>query len=1333
MKKLLPIFFSIVFFLTALISPHVVAAQQMQAPTPIAVPTGGLWIVDPEVTFIGKNAARSGLMLDWTLQNYNWVCVTRIANRQCDDRNNPLAQFWGQIVLYIVVPLLFFVILATAAVIIITRGKSLTIMRFIPRFVAVILLIVFSYSLLQFFYQFFDLIQGFFLQSQPNAGPCPPNCISQKDLLYVGWDYRAFIGLRLLGDYNAESAFISLLLTKLTALTYFVMVGILLMRKIILWFFIIVSPIFPLLLLYYPVRNTGKIWIGEFFRWLLYAPLFAIFLKGLVSMWRSQIPLVFDNPNIGNASQIVFPTAVNILLGGPRQFVTPTNSVNLTETFALYVVALIMLWIVILLPWILLQIFLDYAANFAPGDSAVMKTLVNLMGNKKVPPPPGGQQPPEHPGGAGIAINLPFSKKFNIPVSVNPTYKPTGAAKEIERSTIESRFAQPINMPNAQVNTQALNLANVTVPSMRDIAKYETALLSRDSSQKREVTQMTQTLERIANPVAVASTAERDKYVEIRERVTTEAQQGNLVATSIMNAVNAVSNKNAKATSSQVKSVLQQISNPASSQTSVNREKLSKLHEMLSKESKENNNELASSLLSVTDKSTSSEIEKIQEKLTEAVQQGSSMASSVMSTINSSAQHAQNTAQVKNVLQQVSNPASATGVDRVKLSKLHESLLKASKDGDEVATAALSVSSKTSDMDIEKLQEKIMQAKQKGSPVATELASLTTKTTNLPAANRVQTVSSEDYDAVRDMWKDNYHNLEIPQGMAGTRQDWIKDDISKIDSIVGLLSSPDQDKVQEGMQQVSDILPFLLVGGFSQTEIIAYLKAKQDAAKAVSQELSADEEEQVSVAAGTGHAEAQKTMAANMDEDTTPSPAATSSSVSTSSADDDTSSPLANLSSVEQPDVKVNVSAPQVSNDILVMANLKVPKMQDIAKYETSVLKKDKSLMEEASKMKEVLEKISNPAPMGTGAERDRYEKLRERLVEESQKGNRTADIILAAAQRVTQKADEITANVAEMKIVLRQIAKPETVPADGDKDFYTRLHDYLVKEGKEKNNQLANKILAISETTTVGEIDQLKTELLQSRQTNESSTKVIDAINNFVKSRQTRTALMEIADPSTIASSKERTYFTKLHEDLTKASTEGNALATSLLTTKQTTSHGDIENLSRQLQEAKQKGDPLATKVLSSITDSTVPAANRVQPVSDEDYDEVRKLWEENYHNLPVPSGFSSDDKGRIEWIQTDSKQIEDTVALLTSGDLDKRDEGIKKVADILPFLLLGGFSFQEMVGYLNAKLDAAKTVITALQQEEGQKVSVDASSQKEEQGKTMAAEVKDEDKKEG
>ena len=101
--------------------------------------------------------------------------------------------------------------------------------------------------------------------------------------------------------------------------------------------------------------------------------------------------------------------------------------------------------------------------------------------------------------------------------------------------------------------------------------------------------------------------------------------------------------------------------------------------------------------------------------------------------------------------------------------------------------------------------------------------------------------------------------------MSGSRTDWIKDDVSNIDEIVGMLSSTDQEVVTQGLQEVSNILPFLMVGGFSQTEIIAYLKAKQEAAKEVAAEIIAEEETQVSV--GVANKATELTMAATMDED----------------------------------------------------------------------------------------------------------------------------------------------------------------------------------------------------------------------------------------------------------------------------------------------------------------------------------------------------------------------------------------------------------------------------------------------------------------------------------
>lgn len=1645
MRKILSIvlFFFVGLFALTNFSPQEVSAA---APAPTAVlqqqadpvPTGGYWVVDPEVTFIGKNARRAGLMLDWTLQNYNWVCVNRIANRQCDDTNNPLAKFWSLIVISIVVPLLFFVILATSLVIIITRGRSLTIMRFIPRFVAVILLIVFSYAILQFLYQITDLIQGFFLKSNDQSvQPCPPNCISQADLLYVGWDYRTFVGLRLLGDYNSESAFISLLLTKLTALTYFVMVGILIMRKIILWFFIIVSPIFPLLLLYYPTRNTGKIWIGEFFRWLLYAPLFAIFLKGLVFMWRERIPLVFTPAGganvIGDPSQIIFPTAVNILLGGPQQFVTPTNSVNLTETFALYVVALIMLWIVILLPWILLQIFLDYAANFAPGDSAVMKTLVNMATNNKPigPNSGGGSQPPTPPGDTGAALNLPFAKRFSIPDSM----KHAGEAKQIPIGMAETATSQVAFLPTAQINAQALSATNVSVPSLRDIAKYETALLSKDSSRQREVVSVRENLERIANPVSTSNVTDQRQFSNIRSQLSQQSQQGNIIASSILKAANTVSDS--KATNSQIKNVMQQMANPALASGVINQKKMSSLHEMLTKESKQNNNKIATSLLSVNDKTSAKELEKIHDQLMQTKE--TTMSSAVLSTISGAVSQTKTQTQVKNVIQQVSNPASASSpVDREKLTKLKDSLTKASKDGNELASSILSVNSKTSTTDIEKLQQRILDAKAKGEPVASAVAEAAQKTVTLPMVNRIQSVTQEDYKAIRDMWKENYQKLEVPDGMAGTRDEWIKDDIGKIDSIMQKLKSSDQEVVQEGMDAVSDILPFLMVGGFSQSEIVGYLQAKQDAAKEVSAALAKDEEESVSVS--TQKAQAEKSMSASM-EDTSSSSSASSSSdddgyvpptfTATSTTNQNisneimamvdlkipkmrdivryetralstdktqaagvqkahevlekiaspekitdtaekakyeklrekleteskagnvtarvllhaaagaTKSPVsvaapvqaksilqqianptlattdedkkrfsdlhdkltqagkdgnelanavlatqdatsaedieklqsklteakakgesvatdvlshmttkvsvpkvnelqtvtpeeysevkklwkenyqklevpqgmagsreewmkddiknisdivAQLTSTDQETVQkgldavsnvlpfllmggfsqdeiiaylkakqeaaqevltsavqeeasqVSVSAPaaqptaqaaaaslepetvpgteqiqlptpaqnitmQQPSALVQESGLSVPSLKDLASYETKLLSKDATQTQEITKITEILTNIANPAPLAAGEERTRYEDLRERLVSEGQKGDPSAQIILTAAELLSGEAQELSATLADIKDVLAQVANTSLVPAEGNHDFYTRLHDYLSKES-EQQNALATALLAVTPETSAAEIEKLKAQLLEANQQNNPvASQVFSAIGETLLVKKLRKVLATIHNPEKAGSVADQQYFAKLHDSLTQASTSGDDLATLVLSVQETATGGELQALLTRLQEDKEKKNHIAEQVLASLGTGLVAGVNTTQPVSEADYAEVKKMWEETYRKFVLADGFPQGDTKRREWIQTDINTIDQTLTLLHSDEKAKRDEGLKQLTTILPFVLLGGFSFNEMLAYLQTKRDAAVTVLPEIQSEEESTVEVSGS----------------------
>lgn len=341
------------------------------SPTPTPTPPSGAWVQDAEVTFAGKMASRSASFFDWTIRNYSWSTVAA-------GKANPLIAAWTT-VRNIIYALLLLFVLTTAFIIIVTRGQSITALQFIPRFLLVALLITFSFSLLQFLYQITDVVQGFFFKNPTGTAILP------KDVLRVGVDYKTFEGYRLSGTSFDEPVKTSLLLIKATAITHYAMAGVLLLRKIILWFFIILAPIFPLLLFYQPIRQVSKIWMGEFFRWLLYGPLFSVLLFGLVTLWSSGIPLGFNFENAGKPESVVYPTAISILLGGPGQNISVTNSLNYTDTFALYVVSLLMLWVVILLPFLLLKIFLDYFHSFSFQETSVWKKIVesNILSKER--------------------------------------------------------------------------------------------------------------------------------------------------------------------------------------------------------------------------------------------------------------------------------------------------------------------------------------------------------------------------------------------------------------------------------------------------------------------------------------------------------------------------------------------------------------------------------------------------------------------------------------------------------------------------------------------------------------------------------------------------------------------------------------------------------------------------------------------------------------------------------------------------------------------------------------------------------------------------------------
>lgn len=662
MKYILSILFSIFGLFFLIFTPDNAYSQ--------GTSLEGKWVGDQEVTFVGKTAARANEFLNWTLQNYDWVCVQKTTDNRCDNSNNPLRSFWVLVrnVVYVLIALF---VLVSAFVIVITRGQNLTVMKFIPRFVIIAVLIYFSFSLVQFIYQMSDWLQGWLLKPGNEQ-------ITSKDLLFIGFEYKDFTGFRRVGAEFEESAFMSLLLVRLTAFTYYVMTGVLLIRKIILWFFIIVSPVFPLLFFYSPIKNTAKIWIGEFFRWLLYGPLFALFLFGLVNLWQKSpngIPLPFSFPQ-PTEDTVVYPTAVNILLAGPGQSTGLFNSVNVRDTFALYVVALLMLWVVILLPFLLLNVFLDYIQTISIKNNTLFQRALNRFGwtgARSTPPIP---LPPPAAAPTGLARPIPV-------ISTGAT------ASSYQLSSRDVRALQA-DIASIRATAEMLRTVNVNIPKMRDIAKYESSLLRKDISHSQEVTRLHSTLERLANPSSIATIEDRERFNTVREKLVVQKQKGDPLAASVLT-------------------------------------------------------------------------------------------------------------------------ASAT------ISKKRES------------QSAL--------------------APQAGKAGVTTLSGM-----SLPVVNHVQQVSLEDYEEVKKMWKENYQTLEPPHDLSGkdiTRQEWIKTDIEKVNEAIALLISIDTQRNNQGMEMVASILPFLLIGGFSKTEVVAYLKAKLEAAKSALEDMGRQqEEEETTIAVG---------------------------------------------------------------------------------------------------------------------------------------------------------------------------------------------------------------------------------------------------------------------------------------------------------------------------------------------------------------------------------------------------------------------------------------------------------------------------------------------------
>ena len=277
----------------------------------------------------------------------------------------------------------------------------------------------------------------------------------------------------------------------------------LIIRKVVLWFLLLVAPFLAILAPFVCIRNTGWIWIGVFFQWIFYGPLMALFLGGLANIWNAKsvhIPYIFDFSRVNDMAQVVYPTSINILYGGPAQQLKIFNTSNYVDTFAEYIISLIMLWTVLILPWWLLRIFRDYCCDGIYSMKNILLSMYDQM--RTNPGGPNGPTPTPVPTGtASTPREFPTNIKQNTEMKVK-----LETVQDIKQAQTE----------------QIVRSISMEARSIKDVARMETNEVTRQ--------QVAQNLNQLQNPFKAETPTERQRIMNLRNEVQQRAQKGDVLA-----------------------------------------------------------------------------------------------------------------------------------------------------------------------------------------------------------------------------------------------------------------------------------------------------------------------------------------------------------------------------------------------------------------------------------------------------------------------------------------------------------------------------------------------------------------------------------------------------------------------------------------------------------------------------------------------------------------------------------------------------------------------------------------------------------------------------------
>lgn len=520
----------------------------------------GRWKEDPEVTAVGKAGARAREVLNWSLSIKD-AGFSPGGNDTLKDTWSRIRDMMG-IFYFIIIIIIGFGLIAK-------QDWAEKARRSLPALIIAFIAAYFSFFVAAGIIKFTDeqIQQRFYtIHNWDKSGSLEQKHLRAQDLLTVSFNYQEFKGYRKVGAAYGEAVANHLLLVKITTFTNYVIAFIILLRIIILWGLVIFSPfMFPFFV--FPLtKKVATVWLREFFRWLLLGPLFALFLTSIPYMWsktnisvkdvypgqkaqNSGVPLEVQKEILSpsgageKTTGNVYESGTNIILAPPGNKnpdiqkdsnIASGNNLSETDTYARWIVALLMIWGAIILPFMLLRIVMGFSVEVGKSISNVFNNsqaaqYINSI-RKAVAPPP----QPVGPGPGGITRE----KLIERVPTIAPTRQLIDRKEKI--STFNEKSVEKLSVPTI------LNVAGLKqeVPEIFSLAtaaendqQRKISELAKIEQQSQRSTLVENAINNISEPEKISDSEQQQRFSKVKESVLMRSVAGDRSANAMKNAM----------------------------------------------------------------------------------------------------------------------------------------------------------------------------------------------------------------------------------------------------------------------------------------------------------------------------------------------------------------------------------------------------------------------------------------------------------------------------------------------------------------------------------------------------------------------------------------------------------------------------------------------------------------------------------------------------------------------------------------------------------------------------------------------------------------------------